>query len=175
MRPVLSCVLSVAGVLAFLSYQWLKYLHFAAVIGFVAVHGASITVLYVIRGERDRGRIENLLAFSAKTVIPMYASLVAVVLTGMFIGLKLPIFFRQTWFWLSIGLLAATSLLMLFVAKPFGVRVRAACELRPSGIPRVSDEELKKILGSPRTHAIMAIGVSGLAGILYLMVFQPAL
>jgi hypothetical protein len=63
---------------------------------------------------------------------------------------------------------------MWFVAKPFTKRVRAACEIRPSGVPRVSDQELSQILRSPRTHVIMAIGVGGLAAILYLMVFKPA-
>jgi hypothetical protein len=132
-----------------------------------------MVVLYVVRGERDRGRIQDLLAFSSKTVMPMYLTLAGIVLTGVLLGFEV-VAFRRAWLWLSIGLLAITGLLMWGVAKPFTARVRAACELRPSGVPRVSDEELGELLRSPRSHLITAIGIVGLAGILYLMLFRPA-
>jgi hypothetical protein len=51
--------------------------------------------------------------------------------------------------------------------------VKAACEVRPTGVPRVSDEELSLIVRSGTAHAITAVGVVGLAAILYLMVFKP--
>ena len=35
---------------------------------------------------------------------------------------------------------------MTAVAKPYFAKVKAACEMRPSGVPRVSDEELGEIL-----------------------------
>ena len=155
-------------------YRWIRFFHIASVIGFVGIHGASIVVLYAIRGERNRTQIESLLGFSAKTVVAMYWSLAAVVGTGLWLGFALPAWFRQPWYWLALALLAITGVLMWFVAKPFTQRVRAACEIRPSGVPRVSDEELSQILRSPKTHVIMAIGVGGLAAVLYLMVFKPA-
>jgi uncharacterized membrane protein len=130
-------------------------------------------VLYAIRGERDRSRITSLLEFSAKTVVMMYLSLALVVWTGFWLGFQRSFWFRQGWYWLSLALLVATGLLMWFVAKPVGARVRAACEIRPSGVPRVSDEELAQILQSPRTHIVTAIGLAGLGAILYLMVFKP--
>ena len=160
------------GILQAVRYQWLKYFHIVSALGFVGIHGASMVVLYVVRGERDRKRIQDLLAFSSKTVMPMYLSLAGIVLTGVLLGFEVAAF-RRVWLWLSIGLLAVTGLLMWGVAKPFTARVRAACELRPSGVPRVSDEELGELLRSPRSHLITAIGIVGLAGILYLMLFRP--
>jgi hypothetical protein len=68
-----------------------------------------------------------------------------------------------------------TTVLMVAVAKPYFDRVKGACAMRPSGVPRKSDEELIGLLTSPRAHVITAIGVAGLAAILYLMVFQPGL
>lgn len=65
-----------------MSYFWAKYLHLGAVVLFVAIHGASMVVYYVIRGETDRKRIEALLGFSARTVVPMYVSLMLIVDTG---------------------------------------------------------------------------------------------
>lgn len=156
-------------------YRWIRFFHIASAIGFVGIHGASIVVLHAIRRERDRGQIESLLGFSSKTVVAMYVSLFAVVGTGIWLGIDQPFFFREPWYWWSIALLALTSLLMWVVAKPFTKRLRAACDLRPSGVPRTSDEELSKLLRSPRTHLITAIGVAGLGAILYMMVFQPPL
>ena len=51
---------------------WIRFLHIFSAIAFVAIHGASIVVLYAIRKETDRQRIENLLGFSAGTAIAMY-------------------------------------------------------------------------------------------------------
>jgi hypothetical protein len=62
---------------------------------------------------------------------------------------------------------------MYLVAKPYFERLKAACEVRPSGVPRVSDEELRQILGGPSTNLVAAIGGVGLLIILYLMVFKP--
>jgi len=156
-------------------HVWIKFLHIASVLGFVGIHGASIVVLYAIRSERDRGRIEGILDFSAATATAMYVSLAAVVATGFWLGIAESALLRQAWFWWSLALLVIVSVLMWFVAKPFTMKVRAACEIRPSGVPRVSDEELAQTLHSPRTHVITAIGVAGLGAILYLMVFKPGM
>jgi hypothetical protein len=154
-------------------YSWIRFFHIAAAFGFVGVHGASIVVLYAIRNESDRGRIESLLGFSAKTVIAMYLSLALVVGTGFWLGFVVPGFFSQPWYWLSLAVLTLTTVLMWFVARPFGKRILAACEIRPSGVPRVSDEELGQILRSQRTNLITLIGVAGLGALLYLMIFKP--
>lgn len=134
-----------------------------------------MVVLYAIRAERDRHRIAGLLDFSTRTVIPMYVSLAMVVGTGLWMGFEVAHYFSQRWYWWSLVLLVVTGLLMWFVAKPLTERIRAACDIRPSGVPRVSDEELGEILGSSRTHVVTAIGVIGLGLILYLMVFRPSL
>lgn len=140
----------------------------------MAIHGASMYVLYVVRNETDRKRIETLMGFSAKTVIPMYVTLLTVVGTGLWMAFVVTGWFGQVWYWLSLGLLALITALMWFVARPFGKRILAACEIRPTGVPRRSDEELGLILHSQRTNVITAMGIIGLGLILYLMVFKPA-
>ncbi len=155
-------------------YSWIRFLHIFSAIAFVAIHGASIVVLYAIRKETDRQRIENLLGFSAGTAIAMYISLSGVVGTGLWLGVAVPGWFSAPWYWIALGLLVGTVGFMWAFARPFGKRIRAACELRPSGVPRISDEELGEILGSQRTNVITAVGLVGLAVILYLMVFKPA-
>jgi hypothetical protein len=152
--------------------QWLLYAHILSVLMFLTSHGVSIAVLYRIRNERDRSKIHDLVSLSGETTVPMYAALGAIVLTGVIAGIKFKSF-RQWWIWLAIVLLVSTVALMVVVAKPYFARVKAACGVRPSGVPRVSDEELGEILTSSRAHVITAIGVGGLLAILYLMVFKP--
>jgi cytochrome c553 len=156
-------------------YLWIKWLHIASALAFVAIHGASVTVLYAIRGERDRHRMVAALDFSARTATAMYLSLAAVVGSGVWLGLARRSFLSEPWFWSSLGILAVTTGLMVALAKPFTARLRAACEIRPSGVPRKSDAEIALILRSGRVHLVTAIGVGALGLLLYLMILQPPL
>ena len=104
----------------------------------------------------------------------MYISIGAILVFGIWLWLK--VYTLSTmWIWASIVILVLTIGLMTATAKPYFARVKEACQLRPSGVPRVSDEELGEVLNSSRAHLITAIGVVGLAAILYLMVFKPKL
>ena len=152
--------------------RWIIYAHVLSALVFVAAHGVSIAVLYRIRGERDRSKIHDLVSLSGETTVSMYVALGSIILTGVIAGLKFKSF-RHWWIWLAIVLLMSTVTLMIVVAKPYFARVKGACGVRPSGVPRVSDEELTEILKSPRAHVITAIGAGGLLSILYLMIFKP--
>ncbi|HEX5631091.1 MAG TPA: cytochrome c [Acidimicrobiia bacterium] len=158
-----------------MTYQWIKLLHIASAVGFVAVHGASITLIYAARRERDRRRLQALLDLSGRTASAMYLTLAGIVGSGVGMASIRTNLFAERWYWASLVVLTVTSVLMVAVAKPFTMRLRTACELRPSGIPRISDEELADLVRSPRAHAIATIGFAGLAILLYLMVFQPSL
>jgi amino acid transporter len=153
-------------------WQWWLFLHMAGVLAFVGAHGVSMVVLYRVRGERDRRRIAELIAFSGTTTRPMYISLGVLTLGGAGAGLTLHLF-AGWWLWISIVILLLTIGLMTGLAKPYFRRITAACEVRPSGVPRVSDEELEQLLSSGEAHVITAIGAIGLLAILYLMLFKP--
>ena len=155
-----------------MSFRWLLYLHIASVLALLGTHGTSMTVLYRIRRERDRSRILDLVTLSGETIMPMYISLAAIVVTGVLVGLKVHVF-SEWWIWAAIVILVVVAALMGAIARPYFARVKEACQVRPSGVPRVSDEELTEILKAPTAHVISAIGVIGLVVILYLMVFQP--
>jgi MFS family permease len=152
--------------------QWIVFLHVLSVLAFLAAHGTSMAVLYRIRRERDRTKIVDLITVSGQTIGPMYGALLAIVVTGVLAGLEFHVF-GFWWIWAAIVLLVATAVLMGVIARPYFTRIKDACEVRPSGVPRVSDEELAEILQAPTAHIVTAIGVLGLGAILYLMVFQP--
>lgn len=155
-----------------MAWQWWLFLHIAGVLAFVGAHGVSMVVLYRVRGERDRRRIAELIAFSGTTTRPMYVALGVLTLGGVGAGLTLHLF-SAWWLWISIIILLVTIGLMTALAKPYFRKITAACEVRPSGVPRVSDEELEQLLSSGEAHVITAIGGIGLLAILYLMLFKP--
>jgi len=157
-----------------MTYSYLKFLHIAAVLALLGTHGVSMTVLYAIRKERDRAKIMAMIGVSGQSIIPMYISIAAVVVFGVWMWIKI-YGVGTTWLWLSLVILIAMVGLMTVTAKPYFARVKEACQLRPSGVPRVSDEELGEVLMSAKAHLITAIGVIGTLAILYLMVFKPKL
>ena len=156
-----------------MDYRWWVFIHLAGVLGMLGSHGVSMVALFRLRKERDRERIDNLLQLSGSTVVPLYVSIVLLFVGGLADAIKFQ-YWKQLWIWLSIVLLVASIGLMTAIATPYYKRVREATAMRPSGVPRTSDEELEALLTSRRSIATAAIGFATLAVILYLMIFKPA-
>ncbi len=156
-------------------YEYWLLLHIVAAIVFAGCHGVSMFALYRIRGlGLDRTRITDTIAFSGTTTRPMYISLLVVIVAGFVLGVQGK-FMGYWWMWLAFAVLIVTTVLMTLIAKPYFQRITAACAIRPSGVPRVSDEELQELVAGPKSkaHLITAIGVIGLVVIVYLMVTKP--
>ena len=107
------------------------FLHLAGVLAFVGAHGVSLFVLYRVRGERDRRKIAELIAFSGTTTKPMYIALGVLVVGGVGSAITLHVI-SDWWLWTSILILLITIGLMTVLAKPYFQRITAACEVRPS-------------------------------------------
>jgi uncharacterized membrane protein len=155
-----------------IAYNWWKFLHVASVIAFVMFHGVSMFAALRVRKERDRAKIATILQLSGSSLIGMYVSLGALVVFGVIAGIQ-GAWWNDGWFWIAIGLLVVTVGEMSAVARPYYERVKEAIEVRPSGVPRRSDEELEEILRSPVALWNTAFGVAVLAVIAWLMIFKP--
>jgi hypothetical protein len=156
-----------------MAFNWWKLLHLAGLVGFLASHGVSMFVLHRIRTVNlDRSKIVELISFSGLTTMPMYISLGVLLLGGIGAGLTIHAFW-QLWLTVSIVILIVTVALMTSIAAPYFKQITAACEVRPSGVPRKADEELDALLHSPKNTMINVIGAGGLLSILYLMVLKP--
>jgi hypothetical protein len=153
-------------------YNWWKFLHVAGVIAFVLFHGVSVGAALRVRKERDRGRIAALLQFSGSSVRAMYISLLWLIVFGVVAGIK-GLYWNDGWFWISIGILVLVAVEMGAVAGPYYRRLKEAVEVRPSGVPRRSDEELELILRSRVAIWNAAVGFAALAVIVWLMIFKP--
>ena len=156
-----------------MAFNWWKFVHLIGLVGFLSTHGVSIFVLDRIRKvDLDRGRIAQLISLSGQTTLPMYISLALLVAGGIGAGITIQAFW-QRWLTVSIVILLVTVGLMTSIAAPYFKQITAACEVRPSGVPRKSDEELSALLRSPKSMLINLIGFVGLFSILYLMIFKP--
>ncbi len=153
--------------------RWWLLLHLVGVVGFVGSHGVSMfALLRVGKVGGSRERISELIAFSRSTVTPMYISLGLLLLGGIVTGAQTDSF-NDWWIWEAIVVLVVATGFMVAVAKPYMSRLLEACTVRPSGVPRVSDEELQELLSGPTNRIVTAIGSVALVVILYLMIFKP--
>jgi uncharacterized membrane protein len=149
------------------------FAHLAGVFGFLLAHGVSVNVAFRIRKERDRVKIKDLISLSGSSVRLMYISL-GLLLLGAFAMTFQVHLWGALWIRLSLGILIATVIFMIGMASPYYRRVSEAVELRPSGVPRKSDEELEAILKSPLPMIVAGVGFAALLVILYLMIFKPS-
>jgi hypothetical protein len=154
------------------AYSWWKFLHVAGVIAFVSFHGVSMVAALRVRKERDRVRIATMLQLSGSSVMGMYVSLAWLITFGVVAGIQAD-YWDDGWFWISIGLLVLVVGEMSAVARPYYERVKEAVEVRPSGVPRRSDEELEEILSSPVALWNAVFGAAVLLAITWLMIFKP--
>lgn len=154
------------------SYNWWKFLHVAGVLAFVMFHGVSIIAALRLRTERDRTRVAELLRFSGSSVLGMYVSLGWLIVFGVVAGIKGG-WWNDGWFWISVAILVLVAGEMSAVARPYYQRVKEAVEIRPSGVPRKSDEELEEILRARVGMVNAAIGAAALVVIAWLMIFKP--
>jgi cytochrome bd-type quinol oxidase subunit 2 len=154
-------------------YRYWFMLHIIGVVAFMATHGASMFTMYRIRNlDLDRTRIADAISFSGTTTRPMYISLLVLVVAGFVAGVQGK-WLDDWWIWLAVVTLVITSGLMTAIAAPYFRRITEACAVRPSGVPRTSDEELRSLLQGSVTTLITVIGVVGIVVILYLMIFKP--
>lgn len=154
-------------------YRYWVLLHIAGVLAFMAIHGVSMFTAFRIRHlELDRTRIADAIAFSGTTTRPMYVSLVVLVVAGSVAGYQGK-WLDDWWIWIAVVVLVAATGLMTALAAPYFRRITEACAVRPSGVPRTSDEELTSLLNGSTTTVITVIGSVALLIILYLMIFKP--
>jgi len=153
-------------------YPWLVFLHIAGALAFMLAHGASVAVMFRLRRERDRERIRTLLALSSASMTGFYVSIVVLLAGGILTGFA-GNWWGMMWIWLSLGLFIAILVAMYPLASAYFRKISRAVEMRPSGAPMVSDEELDEMLGSARAFVIALVGFGGILVILWLMIFKP--
>jgi len=159
-----------------------KFVHVLAALAFVLVHGASAAVALRVRGERDRTRIIALLELSSAfqmwgwiaLAVLFFGGIVSGIAGGWWLG-------GQFWLWASLGVFLGITFLMTPIPTAYLNDVRHAVGMAtyndtkknlepPAPLP---EEELAKVLDSNRPIIGAAIGLGGLAILVWLMMFKP--
>jgi hypothetical protein len=161
---------------------WLKFVHILAALGLVLTHGASAAVSVKLRGERDRVRIGALIDLSNAYLNAFYLAFAVVLFAGILAGIAGGYWTGgQLWIWASLILFFAIAVGMYALATPYYEQVRHAVgiatfqDLRKglSPPPPLADVELARLLASRRPFEISAVGLGGIALLVYLMVIKP--
>lgn len=157
-------------------YRWWLFLHFLGIFAFLLAHGASVTVTFQLRRERDPARIAALLQLSRGSLTAFYAGLALLLTAGIILGFipgSSATWWGQGWIWSALALLIAVSGGMIALARPYYRRLDRAARAWGAGSPAVSEEDMAKLLTSRRPLVIAGLGFGGLLVILWLMVLKP--
>jgi len=161
-------------------YPWLVFLHVLSGFIFFLAHGASAVVLLKLRQERDGQRIKALLDLRDYAAPAMSWSAGVLVLSGIVAGFD-GNWWGRGWIWASLALLILVSVPMTFMGRMYFETVRKAIGLeytlkgsKPSPPEKpVGDKELETIIEAGKPGWVAAVGLVGLALIVWLMMFKP--
>jgi hypothetical protein len=161
---------------------WINLVHVLAAFGFVFVHGLSGLLSLRIRGERDRDRIRTMTELSGSVIGWGWGLLALLALAGVLSGIAGGWWTSgRLWVWASAVVLVVVAGLMTPIASRYMNSVRHAVgvasfdDLRKKREPPppASDEELARVLMSPQPFVAAAIGLGGLAVLVWLMMLKP--
>ena len=155
--------------------RWLLYLHLAAVLGFMLIHGASVQVTWKMRGEPDPERSLHLFD-PLSDVRPLRLVLGAVIVTGLVSG-YVGAYWREWWMWAALVLLLAITWLMRLYGGGFYTLIERAAteaiEARGSAREAEARSAFDRVRRAWHPVGLTIVGLGGLAVILWLMVFKP--
>ncbi|HZY41635.1 MAG TPA: hypothetical protein VFF59_06510 [Anaerolineae bacterium] len=160
-------------------YPLLVFLHVVGVFGFLMAHGASASVAFALRRERDPERVRALLMLSATSYPVMYSSLWLLFILGIVLGF-MGSWWGRAWIWTSLILLIAIVVIMSRLGaniygearKLSGLSYMVRGKIQPPSQP-ASAAEIEAALAQGNPILLTAIGFGGIVIIAALMMFKP--
>jgi hypothetical protein len=158
---------------------WLKFIHIAGAIAFVAGHGVSMAVAFRLKSEREPARMLALLDLSGESLglatVGLLVLLVAGIVDGIVAG-----HFGHLWIWIAlVGLIVIGGAMTPLAAGHFnairvalGQRTRMMKPGDPDPVAKPMDEVIA-LTSTNRPMQLTVIGAGGLVVILWLMTFKP--
>ena len=161
-------------------YLWLVFVHVLSGFIFFLSHGAAAFGLLKMPQEREQDRIKALLDLRTYADPWMSWSSGVLFLSGIVAGF-MGQWWGKGWIWVSLVLLILVSLPMTFMGRVYFERIRKAqgLENRLPGTKGgttekpASAKELEAIIVVGKPGLIAAVGLIGLALIVWLMMFKP--
>lgn len=151
-------------------YRIIVFMHLISTFGFLLSHGASVSMAFALKRERDAQKIRALLALSGASYPLMGLTLLTSIVFGIIAGFQ-GHWWKFGWIWASIALLVVIIALMYFWGSNIYGSARKVLELPydPSG----RDEKLFAILERGNPVLLTLIGYGGYAIIAWLMMVKP--
>jgi hypothetical protein len=156
----------------------LFWLHVSAAFAFVLAHGVSVFVSLRLRDERDPARLGALLDLSLFAVRIASLMLILVTLTGI-IATFVGGLWGRPWIWASLGILVVLWAWMSIRGVRYFDQVRhalgkrGAYDRKKDPDPTPNPGQLETLLSSSRPVELTAVGLIGLAAIVWLMIAKP--
>lgn len=178
------------ALLELLMHAWLAaalpalvLVHVVSAFAFALVHGPSVFALWSIRGERDPARLAALLDLSRRANGASWSTFMVLGLSGLALAFAEHTW-REPWVWGSAVVLVLLTLSMSFLgAQPFN-HMRGALGLEwftgkgvepATGVVDLAALEKAHAMVRVRGPWVTAVGLVGLALLVWLMVARPAL
>jgi hypothetical protein len=157
-------------------YQWFLFLHIGSVFALLMAHGIHVTIMWKWRQEPDPE--QGLTLFNGVPQIhATRALLLAVIASGLVLGFAGD-WWRQAWMWVSLAILAAMWAAMYLWGGTYyglvGDAARQAVDERSDGsgsTAAMTAYQATRLGWQP--VGLMAVGIGGLAAVLWLMIFKP--
>jgi len=163
----------------FVTYEWVVFLHIFGVFVFLLAHGVSSGVGFRIAKERNRERLAALLDLSVSSYRVMLLGFWWTLLTGLVLG-SVGGWWMMRWFWAAIvTLIVLAGLMTPLAAIPYNwvraiVGLRAPLRRKPlPAPPSNTDADLTAALDWISPIPAAAVGMIGIAFLLWLMMFKP--
>jgi hypothetical protein len=151
-------------------YRIIVFLHVISTFGFLLSHGASASMTFALKRERDMQKIRALLDLSSTSYPLMSLTLLASIVFGIVAGFQ-GHWWKFSWIWASIALLVVIIALMYFLGSNIYGSARKVLEL-PNDLSG-RDEKLFAILQKSNPVLLTVIGYGGYAIIAWLMIAKP--
>lgn len=160
--------------------RWIVLLHVLSAFGFALLHGPSVFAMFMLRSERELAKVQALLTLSRRSSELSWIAWSLLALSGLALAATEHTW-RRPWVWGSIVVLVlVTGLMSPIAARAFNEARHAAGlpyfdgkGVRPAGVASRADLDAALARIRARVPAIAALGVGGLAILLWLMVSQP--
>ena len=152
-------------------YQWLVFLHLAGFTLFLLAHGVSMFAAFRVRREADPERAKLILELSARGSQTSYVGLILLGIGGLGAA-GVNGWLLDGWVIASYVVLAIVLFGMYAIGASYYYRLRQALE-GAEGVAPIGSDELHVRLQTRRPEALAALGLGGLAILVWLMVFRP--
>jgi hypothetical protein len=160
-------------------HPWLVFVHVLGVLIFVMAHGVSVFVMWRLRTERDPQAVRTLAGLSRRSLGLMNVGLLILLLGGVLAGFSGNWWTSgRYWIWAAVLILILIFATMTPLGRLYLTRVRTAVGIDNKtgaydpNMP-VDAAQLEMVLSSGKPELLLAIGLGGLAILLWLMMFKP--